>query len=162
MALTLHQENFSSSRVCYRKPQAIIMQSCRALFRRLHLHVHTWSSGIIAGEGGGEKDCKSQRVGEFTVRMCLLATPETTPIKSHWHDCPNMSWKRMTPMSMPNQTGKSPWGLGPTQRTTGNRTKLGAGEVFFPRGRAQQLVVFCQMVSPENVNASNMIGIVLV
>lgn len=31
----------------------------------------------------GQKDCKSQRITEFVVRLCLLKKLDTTPIKSY-------------------------------------------------------------------------------
>lgn len=45
---------------------------------------------------------------------------------------------------------KRPGGLGPTQRATENRVKLGVGEVpLIPWGRACQLGVQCHTVSPD-------------
>lgn len=79
------------------------------------------------------KDCKSHRIREFAVRLHPLATSEATPIKSYQQDCPNESWTRMTPMSMPSHTGKSPQGLNPMCRTTGHWGKLGAREAILPR-----------------------------
>lgn len=35
----------------------------------------------------GQKDCKNQRIMEFSVRLCLLGMPGDTPRKSHQHDC---------------------------------------------------------------------------
>lgn len=55
----------------------------------------------------GWKDCKSQSIRELAARWCLLVTPEATPIKSRQHDWPNVSCTGMTPMDMPNWTGKS-------------------------------------------------------
>ena len=63
------------------------------------------------------KDCKSQKAREFAVRLYLLVISEATPIKSHQHDCLNMSWTRMAAMHMPNWTEKSPRGLKLTQKT---------------------------------------------
>lgn len=56
---------------------------------------------------GVQKSWKSQRISEFAVRLCLLATSGATPIKAHQHDFPNLSCIRMTPMDMPNWTEKS-------------------------------------------------------
>ena len=61
---------------------------------------------------------------EFSVRLCLLVTSEAAPIRSYQHGCPIISWTKMTPIDMPNWTEKSPWGLNPTQRTTGNWGEL--------------------------------------
>ena len=38
-----------------------------------------------------QKDCKSRKNLEFCVRLCLLGMSEATPIKSHQHNCLNMS-----------------------------------------------------------------------
>lgn len=38
----------------------------------------------------GWKDCKSQRIREFAVRLYVLVVSEATPIKSHQHDCPKV------------------------------------------------------------------------
>ena len=46
-----------------------------------------------------QKDCKSQKIMQFSVRLCLLVMSETAPIKSHKHHCLN----RMSP------TGMSKW-----------------------------------------------------
>lgn len=55
-----------------------------------------------------QKDFKSQRIWEFAVRLCLLLIVEAIPIKSHKHDCPNLSWTRITPMDMTNWMGERP------------------------------------------------------
>lgn len=39
----------------------------------------------------GRNDSKSQRAGKFAVRLCLLETSETTSIKSHQCDLPNVN-----------------------------------------------------------------------
>lgn len=64
--------------------------------------------------------------------MCLLLITEIL-IKSHQHDCPNVSRTRMTSVNMPNWTRKSTRGFNITQRTTGSQGKLGAGDEPFPR-----------------------------
>lgn len=38
-----------------------------------------------------QEHCKSQRSGEFNVRVCLLVMSEATPRKSHQHGCLNTS-----------------------------------------------------------------------
>jgi hypothetical protein len=45
-----------------------------------------------------------------------------------------MNRTRMTPTDRSNWTRKSPRGLNPTQRTTGNQGILRAEEIVFPRG----------------------------
>jgi hypothetical protein len=54
-----------------------------------------------------QKDCKSQRIRDFGVRLCLLVMSEAKPIESHQHGCPNMSSTRRTPMDMPQWMGKA-------------------------------------------------------
>lgn len=49
------------------------------------------------------------------------------------------------------RTGKSHQGLNTTQRTRSKWVKLGPGEGGPLQGRAQQLVILCQMVCPENI-----------
>lgn len=34
-----------------------------------------------------QRDCKSQRLRELAVRLCLLVTSEVTPTEFHQHDC---------------------------------------------------------------------------
>lgn len=68
---------------------------------------------------------------------------EAIPVKSLQRDCPNMNWITMMPMNPPDW--EEPQGLGPMQRTTGNRVKLGMGEVVFsPEESTHQLVSQCQ------------------
>lgn len=65
-----------------------------------------------------------------------------------------MSWTRMSKMNMPQWMVQSPWGLSPTQMTTGNWAKLGAGENL-PQGQAHQLIIQYQIVSTENKHPSD-------
>jgi hypothetical protein len=39
----------------------------------------------------GQKNCKSLRTKEFSMRECLLVTSEATSMKSHRHDGLNVS-----------------------------------------------------------------------
>jgi hypothetical protein len=55
---------------------------------------------------------------------------------------------------MPNWTEKKFMTLQPTQRTTGIRVTLGVREADIPE---HTMVVQCQMVSPENIHASNIV-----
>lgn len=50
---------------------------------------HTKASGNIKKDG--MENCKSHRMGKFCLRWCLSAMSEDIPIKSHQHDCTNMS-----------------------------------------------------------------------
>lgn len=59
------------------------------------------------------KDRVSQSMGEFAMRWCLLAMPETKPIKSHQHnDKVNNTHASLD--------GEGLGGLSPTQGTTGS------------------------------------------
>lgn len=58
-------------------------------------------------EKRGHKDSNSQNIRKFTVRWCLLVTSEATPIMSHQHDCPNVSYTRMIPKNTLDWTEKS-------------------------------------------------------
>lgn len=42
---------------------------------------------------------------------------EATPMKSHQHNCLNISWTRTTAINMSEWTGEIPRALNPTQRT---------------------------------------------
>lgn len=55
----------------------------------------------------GPKDCKSQRIGEFAVRLCILGLLEASPMKCHQHDCLKKSWTRTVSIDMAKQTGKA-------------------------------------------------------
>ena len=100
----------------------------------------------------GLKDGKSQRIREFPMRLCLLVRTETTSTKSHYYDHWNVSWTRTTPMGMPKRTKGSSQGLNHLQRTRQVR-KAGSGKVNgAPHGGAHQLVIQCQMVTPESTH----------
>lgn len=55
-------------------------------------HSPTYGSGNIVGNG--QKDCKSERIWKFALRLCLLTMSEATSIKSYPHSCPTVSWTR--------------------------------------------------------------------
>ena len=61
--------------------------------------------------GRVQKDCKSQEIKEFAVRLCHLVMSEATPTKSHQHDCLNMSGTRTIEMGRPMWSGASIGGL---------------------------------------------------
>lgn len=61
---------------------------------------------------------------EFAMRLCLLEISEATAIKSHQHDCPNLSSTGMTPGNMPRWMEKSPQGLNSIEKISGNLRKL--------------------------------------
>lgn len=69
--------------------------------------------------GQVQRDCKSQEIKEFAVRLCHLIVSEATPTRSHQHDCLNLSWTRATSIDTPQCT-ESGRGLSPIQRNTGN------------------------------------------
>ena len=65
----------------------------------------------------GWKDCKSQKIREFSMRSSLLVLTEATPTKSHQHDYLN---KVATIVDMLKWMKTMPGDLNPTQRTTDN------------------------------------------
>ena len=65
--------------------------------------------------------------GEFGVILCPLVMSEATPIKSHQHDCPNVSWTRMRPMDWQTEWEKTPQDPHLSQRSIDN-----GGTVVFP------------------------------
>lgn len=66
---------------------------------------YTRGSGNIKEEG--EKECKSQRIRDFAVRLCLRVTSEATRIKSY-SDCLTMSSTRMGTTHVTNYMGGKP------------------------------------------------------
>lgn len=79
------------------------------------------------------KNCKSRRIREFFVRLCILVVPESTPIKSHQNDYQKVNSTRMIPVNMPSFMWKNSGGVKPTQCTTSNWTKVGVEEVVLTR-----------------------------
>lgn len=88
----------------------------------LRLREHFWK--------GDRKIARTRQ--EFAGKLCLLLIPEIL-IKSHQHECPNVNWRRVTSVSLPNWTGKSPGDFSITQRTPGSQARLGRGDESFPR-----------------------------
>jgi hypothetical protein len=96
------------------------------------------------------KDCKSQRIRKFDVRLCLLVTSETMP---------NLNWTRVTW----TEQGHAKWTQEKLLRlelSSKNYKRLRKAQIKkggFPPERTYHLVVQCQMVSPENIHAKNII-----
>lgn len=99
---------FATDRDHHRKPQPIKMLSREALSQWIYLQntltPKTW--GTLWRRWW--KDCKSRRITEFSVRLCLLVISEAIPIKSYNYDCSNASWPRIAPIDVPNRGRKSP------------------------------------------------------
>jgi hypothetical protein len=55
----------------------------------------------VEEEKKAKKDCKSQRIGEFAMRLCLQITSENITIDSQKHYFINVSWIRITAMNIP-------------------------------------------------------------
>lgn len=72
------------------------------------------------------------------MRLCFLGMPEAVPIKSHHHDCPNMSKTKIVSINTSQCTGERPTGLGSTQRTTGNEGMLKLEEIKGLEGRKRR------------------------
>lgn len=56
------------------------------------------------------------------------------------------------------KTLQNPWRLTSTQRTVGNRGKLGKEGMWSPRGRAHQLAVQCQTALKTNIQITVYLG----
>lgn len=63
-------------------------------------HSHVYGSRNILEEEW--KDRKSQGIREYAVKLCLLATFNTTSINFHQYNSPNMSLTRMIPIDRTN------------------------------------------------------------
>lgn len=89
---TPHQGNFSSQQTDhYRKPQPIKMQNRGAKSQWLHLQNTPAPQAQGTLQKRRWKDCESQRIREFAVRLCLPVTSEAAPVKSHQHACPSVN-----------------------------------------------------------------------
>lgn len=104
----------------------------------------------------GMEILKSQRVREFTLRLCLLL------LRSYINKDP-ITWIFKCELNKDDMSKHvklirgNPTRPNPEQKTTGNWVKLSVGEAICPKGRWHQLVVQCQTLSPENIIASNII-----
>ena len=83
----------------------------------------------------GWKYHKSQKNKEFSVRLCLLATSEATPIRSHQQDCElnKDGTNGHAKVDVARWMWKTHENSSLYKKTTGNGGKLGAGEVALPR-----------------------------
>lgn len=131
------------------------MQSCGAQPQNTSTeHSLSQGSGNIVEQG--IENCKSQRIREFTVIVCLLVVSEVTPIKSHQYDCLNRNWRRMTPINMPKWMGTRPWSFNLTDRTIDKRGVLILGETVFPGEEHTNWLFNYQTDSSQSMNTSNM------
>lgn len=95
---------------------------CRAQLQRTHQQNTPTLKAQGPLQNRDQENFKSQRIGDFTVRLGLLSyiTSQATPIKSCQRDCPDVSRTRRTSTTRPTCIWKSPQGLSLTQRTIGN------------------------------------------
>lgn len=96
------------------------------------------SQGMLWKKVQKDRKTLKARGSEFAVRLCLLVTSEVILIKSYQLDCPNVVWKRITPMDLPKHTQNSPWGFNP---------KLKGGKVVFSR---EKTPIFCPMTNGQH------------
>lgn len=84
----------------YRTPQPTSMQCCGIHSQEIYLP--NTSAPKVQGSlwKREQKNCKSQRIEEFSVRLCLLGMSEAPPINSHQHDCPSIIWRRTATIDM--------------------------------------------------------------
>lgn len=115
------------------------MQNCGAQLQWIHLQNIPAPRAQKTLLKMGQRDCRSQRVRDFAIRLCLPVTSVATPIKSHQQDCPNVSWTR-PPVNLPNWI----W------RIIGNWVTLGKST---PNGYPGTTV------SPENILQVTLYGI---
>lgn len=111
-------------------------------------HCQTSALGNIAEERW--EDFKSQKVKDFAMIVCLLVTLEVISIKPHQH---GMSQTRMTLVNMTTAWAKA-------HKTSTIHKELGkvrSWRGILSQGRANQLVVWCQMVSPGNTHTNKTI-----
>lgn len=76
VVLTPHQENYLQQTETAIRKHNHSKCSCGAQSHQYYLQYGSYSevSGITVGQG--LKDCKTQRTGEFAVRLCLLGVSE--------------------------------------------------------------------------------------
>ena len=87
---------------------------------------------------------------DFVGQLCLLGVLAATAMIFHQHNCLNMSWTLIV-IDMPELTGESPCVLNPIQRRNNRHLRnAGSQRNSLPQGRAHQLVIYYQVVSPEN------------
>lgn len=116
--LSLKKLLFATDRGRYREPQPIKLQNQvprdtiiynTLLYLKLRQSCGRWLGG-----------CRSQRVRDSVVWLCLLLTSEATPIKPYQQDCPNLSeLNREDNNKHAKLQGENPTILSSTQRTTG-------------------------------------------
>lgn len=114
---------------------------------------NTWTpkaQGTLWKEGELGEPPKSEG---FAVRLCSLVTSEATHMKSIQYNQLSMGWAKRTATNIPNWRGK------PTrpQSYTKNYRQLsisGTKRCGPSQGRAYQLVVQHQVVSPEDIRSS--------
>lgn len=94
-----------------------------------------------------QKSCKSQRIREFVVRLCLQVTSEAPSIKSYQYDLSNMSSMGQTHWACQSGRGESQ-NPEPYTQSSKQWRLAGSWRGGLPQGRAGQLVVQCQTVSP--------------
>lgn len=107
--------------------------------------------GNIAEEGG---KCKSQRIKEFVVLLCLLVVSEPIPINSHQHE-----FNKDINNGLPKWKEKKPTMLQHPTKHYRQQRKAGNGKGALSQGREQQSALQCPSVSPEIIHISNIIWI---
>lgn len=117
---TLHQGNFSFQQTentteNYNQSRGRVMKS--VLTNTTTNYPLPRAQGTLWKRDQG--DCRSQRIGDLAVRLCLPGTSQATPIKSHQCGCPDVSRTRRTLMTRLTCIWKSPQSLSLTQRTRG-------------------------------------------
>ena len=97
-------------------PSKTLSQRLTNIYKQIYTFLSKCKSVVLIQR---QKDCKNQRITEFSVRLCLLATSEAK--------LPNMSWVRKTQML--SWAGESPQ---PCTKSFWQPCKLGVVVVVFP------------------------------
>ena len=71
----------------------------------------------------------STRIREFAVKLCLLMNVRFYTMKTLQEHCLYISQTTVTLRTMPKETGKSPQGLKPIQRSIGKQGVMRRGEI---------------------------------
>jgi hypothetical protein len=135
----------------YRKLQPVKIQSCGTQIQWIHLQNTSTSKVQGPLQKRKQKDCKSQRIREFAVRLCFLVTQGAIPVKSYQDGCPNMSREKDDTSEHTNVDGEKFMRFQLYTKNYRQIQSAESGRNSLSQGRVHQLVIQYQMVSPENI-----------
>lgn len=150
------ENNIKLIKKSLRNPRENIMESCGGQAQWICLQYISIPKAQRTLQTRKQKDCKSQRVREFTVRICLLGmssyTCKASPIWLSKHELTE-GWQEGTYQT---RCGKV---YTMNHEQVGNN---GSSWVCLPQGRTYWLGVQCQTFSHKNTYASNIMWTQLV